>query len=536
MNATDIDDGADVTGNLTYSYAFLTNTSAPFPLALNASGGFNTTSGIFNLALNHTHVGTYRLNATVRDSSGFNTSADFTLLIYGTPLIVLLAAGTNVTRAENSSTNVTFQVNHTIGDTLSYFVSLNNETRYVVNSTGDGTNFTWNFTLNYTDETHGSYTNLTLLVLNPTYVTLNATQHWNINITHVNAPVTLTTDIPNRSAFLGETITYTLTSYFTDADVSDSYYSQDLNYTLNRGNSSTGITYTLSGATLTFTRTTAAASELFNVTANETYSQVFSNLFFVNFSVAAAGTSTATSSGGGGGGGGTSGKAATPVSLKLLLPDPFSMTRKDKIIIPITLQNTGTTTLKGISLSSFFSLNSKLPKNVRSSFDVDSIESLASGEEQKVKLTIETDTSELGLYEITINASVDDPVFSDWGKIFITVKEGASIDERILFTEEFIVGNPECAEIKEIIDEARLALSQGDVHGAEVKVEAALNSCKKAISQPPSAFVEKNKQFLNALLNYASVAMAAAFISGLVYYSYSRIRLRSALMMPPTEA
>ena len=67
-------------------------------------------------------------------------------------------------------------------------------------------------------------------------------------------------------------------------------------------------------------------------------------------------------------------------------------------------------------------------------------------------------------------------------------------------------------------------------------MEAALNSCKKAISQPPSAFVEKNKQFLNALLNYASVAMAAAFISGLVYYSYSRIRLRSALMMPPTEA
>lgn len=529
INASDSEDGNESTGNLTFSYSILTNTSAVLTSLLNASGAFNTTTGNINITFNHTAAGVYRINITVRDTGGLNASSDFTLIVYGNPVISLLTAGTNVTFVENNQSNTTFLANHTVADNLSYYFYIRNELKYAVNYSGNSTNLTWSFTPNYTDETHGTYANLTLWVLNPIYATANATQTWNVNITHTNSPVNLTTRIPNQSATIGSTISYDLTSYFLDADATDVFYNQSVSYTLARANSSSGISTVLSGTSLNFTRTTSAANELFNVTANETLTESVSNQFFVNFSTAAASSSSSSStSGGGGGGGGVSSPAnkTKPVSLKLVLPDPFSMTKKDKIIIPITLQNTGTTILNGISLTSFIAKNGKLQKDVRSTFDRSTFVSLSPGAEEKVKLTFETNTEDAGLYEITINATVDDPVFSDWGKIFLTVKEGVSIDERILFTEEFIVGNPECAEIKELVDDARLALARGDVSGAEVQVAAALDSCKKAISQQSGVLEEQKKNFLNSLLNYASIATVAAFILGFIYYSYRRVQLR----------
>ena len=206
----------------------------------------------------------------------------------------------------------------------------------------------------------------------------------------------------------------------------------------------------------------------------------------------------------------------------------MSLDKRDKILLPITLQNNGQTSLNGITLTSTIAKDGVLKKDIKSSFDRTSILSLSVGEKQGVTLTIETNTEELGLYEISVNASVANPVYRDWGKIYLTVKEGTTVSERILFTEEFIVGNPECLEIRELIDEAKVSLGQGDFAKAEVQIEEALSSCKRAISQRPLPRLARIARETR-IISYAAIASIIAFIAGILYYSYRRLQLKRTL-------
>jgi len=136
----------------------------------------------------------------------------------------------------------------------------------------------------------------------------------------------------------------------------------------------------------------------------------------------------------------------------------------------------------------------------------------------------------LGLYEITVNATVDNPKFYDWGKIFVNVVEGDTIFERLVFTEEFIAENPECVEINELLDESREFLALGDFESSEDKLNEALNSCKETISQQSLFSIDRLKsKFEDKLFIYLLMATALALFLGVGYYSYRTVMFRRAL-------
>ena len=170
------------------------------------------------------------------------------------------------------------------------------------------------------------------------------------------------------------------------------------------------------------------------------------------------------------------------------------------------------------------------------SFDKDYFKILSPGMRENVSLIIQTGTSELGLYEITINASSLSPKYADWGKIYVSVEEGTTITEKLLFTEEFVVENPECIELKERVDESRRFLDSGDFKAAEKILDEAVNSCKKAISQKSLFSGNRIKvKFQDKIFIYLLIATIAAILFGISYYVYQIIVFRRAVARSAKE-
>jgi len=159
-----------------------------------------------------------------------------------------------------------------------------------------------------------------------------------------------------------------------------------------------------------------------------------------------------------------------------------------------------------------------------SSFDDSFIDLLKAGTSKNLTMIVDIDTTEPGFYEVTVNASVKNPVFSDWAKFYINIEEEENVEERIIFTEEFIVGNPECTELKELVDEAKKIFARGDINLAKEKLDESLEACKRAIEQEPIFVGEKSlEQFL---FNYVGLASIVVFVFGFLYYAFRRMRLR----------
>jgi len=127
-----------------------------------------------------------------------------------------------------------------------------------------------------------------------------------------------------------------------------------------------------------------------------------------------------------------------------------------------------------------------------------------------------------GEYEIIINATSKSPVFSDWAKINIEVEpfNQSGLEELIIFIEEFIVENPECVEITEIVNEAKEYFKKGDLLNARLKAEQAVNACKEAISQVCLPAYKPNVPF--GLSEYLVIISIIALLVGLFYYFIKR--------------
>ncbi len=508
---------SSINRNFTFNYSMISG-----PSIFNATT-FNTTSGVINVTFNDSSAGRYQLNVTIfsNKSEQNYSSTYFWIYVYNSPVINFPNSSYQFNFSEGNNSNLSlFVVNHSISDNLTYFFYINNALRYNTTYYGNNTNLTWSFTPSYSDETYGRFQNLTLVVINPIYADLNTSANWSVNITHANAPVNFSGAIGDSSAEYTQSITINLTNYFLDIDHTDTYYNQTVNFTVN--SNASAISSSISSAwILTLTTTsTSLFSETLNITANDSSSSARSNNFVVSFTTPSTTPATTTVSSGGGG---------TPAILKLILPDPVSAVKGEKIVLPIQLYNAGQTSLNGITLGNSVAKNGVIRKDFASSFDRTQIPSLDVGQRENVTLTIEINTDELGVYEININAKVASPSFTDWGKIYLTVKEGTKLEEKILFTEELIASNPECAEIKELVNEARKYAANNDFAQANAKIEEAVMACKNAISQKPNA--KSSPEIQTVLFNYAGLASIGALTLGFVYYFYKRIKLRRALII-----
>ena len=523
INATDEEDGNQSQGNLTFNITFLNGIN----FINNNETIFNTTSGVLNITFNDTQAGAYRINITVNDSENLKDSDDFWIYVYDAPNILYPVIGENFSLQENSTVNLTFQVNHSVGDNLTYKFYVSNILRNTTIYYGNATNLTWQYTPNFTDETYGQIENLTLIVhpanselINKTNI--NATTNRNINISHTNSPVSFSGHVGDAQANYNQDITIDLSDYFSDIDYSDTFYNQTINFSITSNSTPSYISSSISNWSLTLSSLIAVtelitinASDLNLTNSNYTLTSTSSNEFKITFTAPVTVT-VPTPSGGS--------SRIVPVSLKIIVPDPVSAYIGDRIVLPITLHNDGKTSLSDIDLISTLVKDNLIRDDISIYFDTSHFSSLAVGEKKNTTLTIDVNTNETGTFEITINASVKNPKYNDWGKLYLTVKEGDNIKDRILFTQEFLEENPECIELEEILDEAREYFRQGDFANTVLKINQAIDGCKNAISQQAKA--KRKEKTENPLYIYLLIATLAVFFMGIVYYSYRRMKLK----------
>lgn len=522
INSSDVEDGYDEGGNLTYRYEYV------FGNAIFNDTNFNSTSGVINISFNDTDLGLYIIRIIVRDLTGTESSGEFAISVYGPPSIESPDSGKIFKFAEGNKSFNNFSVFHLVGDNLTYEFYVHNILRDKRSYFGNKTNITLNFIPGYEDETYGLFGDMTLVVYPSEYKDFNASRSWRINITHANAPVVFAGLMGDRESVVGKNILINLSSYFFDTDAFDPHYNQSINFSTMSNQSSSKISSKVDDWILSLSASQTAEEKL-NVTVGDFGNNIIlttamSNSFKVSFLepvqiVVPQPQPTSSTS-----------EIEKPVLLKLLLPGSISVKKGEAIILPIELMNEATIGLSSIQLSGLVSLDGVL-QNSKATFSKDFIKELGVKKSENVTLTIETGLLEVGLYEIHVNASVASPRYRDWGKIYVNVLQGDTLIEKLVFTEEFISENPECAEIKELVDESRSLLDKGDTKGAEIKLEEAVDACKFTISQ--QSFFSQGRlkaKFQDKVFIYLLITTVLAIALGITFYVYRKTMIKRALL------
>lgn len=540
INVTDVEDGSSLTfgnSNFTFSYAFLSGRD----FINNNQSIFNTTSGVLNYTFNSSEGGRYKVNMTVNDTSGLSLSSVFWIFVYDVPNITFPPTNYQFSNIfENSSYSFNFTINQSMQDNVTceiYIGTLNgNILRNNISGYGNNTNFSWNLITNYTDETYGAK-NLTLVVYPATNsisdaYNLNITKVWNITINHTNNLLSFASNIggSTRNISGGSPQQIVLSDYFNDIDANDIYHNQTITFTYSTNSIIGTITVNLTNwvnSTTPIMSFSAASSSRANYTvtaiewnesnSSQQISNVTSNTFTVDLTV-----STTTVSSPSSGGGGSSASTIVPYALKIIVPSKISGYANERIIVPLKLVNNGKETFNNINLSALGLKNGTNEKTMKVSFDKSYVSSLAPGKSVDLTMTLLFLTNKTGDYEVTVSATSKNPSYTDWSKIYINLQKINETDVRkyVLFTEEYIVQNPSCLELKEQLNEADRAMERGDFSNARAIAENVLNTCKSHVEQ--ASIPLNNLGFSNRILEYFVIAIIVSILAGIGYYYIRR--------------
>jgi len=546
INATDLEDGDSTTDgnyNLTFTYTILSGVDF-----FNATT-FNSSTGIINITFNSTSGGRHHINVTVNDSSNRTDTGDFWINIYDISSVVSPSAGFIFNLTENVSLDLGFTLNHSLQDNLTFLfyvddISYNGSDYSYGNLTlrqnqsyyGDGSNLSWTFTPNFTEETYGKLINLSLVVYPSSVdllnaIDLNTTTKFSFNISHTNAPVVFSGYIGDVSSTYDSDILIDLSSYFTDVDYDDSYYNHTINFTSASNATPSYITISFLEFNVTFS-SVIAVTELVNISASDfnesevRLTNATSNNFQVTFTVPPV--VTAPSSGGG--------SSLVPYAFKIISVGEISAFPYQKIEVPISLVNRGKKAFTDISLSSSAFKDGNVFNQLDTSFQDDSFKILNVGQTINTTMTLFFKTDEPGDYEILINASSKTPKYSDWAKIYVKLEEvnKSQIKKLLLFTEEYLVQNPQCVELIEVLNEAKKMYEDGKFQDVRSKLEEVVSLCKEFISQVSlerSADLGSEKGFNQYLL----LATLGSFVCGVFYYYFQRRRFKRSLKLYKSE-
>jgi len=485
-------------------------------------------------------AGEYSILINATDENHFsNASFNFTLKIidrnYTIPNITYPDETAEFNLTEGITTNLTFRANHSAQtDNLIYEIYINGSLRDSFLGAGDDTNVIWNFIPNFTDETYGNKTNLTLIVKNqnPYYPDLRSSRAWNLTIDHSNAPVEFIDEILNTTYPINFPVQIDLKYYFLDIDHLDEHYNQTVKFEVfSDSNNSDFFISEVSKDWKLIVFSPTERNVTLNITASDLnmsnesiiLTSITSNNFQINFEkvdpkveriyVPVPGSNTASSS-------------TNIVALKLITPGRLSVNESEIVTVPIYLVNTGTVSFNDLVLNTSAFKEGKEISELKTSLDINSFKTLAPGKQENLTLTMFfNNNTKAGQYEVLISVESKYPRYKDWGKIYVDLQaiNESQVRELLLFTEEFIVQNPQCIEITEVIKEARKYLDSGDYINANLKTKEALESCKKAISQ---VSVPKTKmKYFNVGL-YLVLTIFVALFLGLIYYFIKRRRFQ----------
>ncbi|MEM4325910.1 MAG: hypothetical protein QXU40_01250, partial [Candidatus Pacearchaeota archaeon] len=539
INASHIEDGfSNETGNtnFTFNYSMLNGTDI-------FRNSFNYTKGIFNITFNQSQAGYYKFNITVESVSSNKTDFRiFSLKVYDSPTIIYPTPSLSLNFSENETVFLNISVNHTLGDDLLYTLLLNNTERWNGSVYGNSTNSTINFTPNFTDETYNQKINLTLIVMNPIFSDLNSSVVLDSNITHTNSPITFcggrplievillgcsnNNTIEPQAATYNTNISINLSNYFSDIDAFDPFYNQSINFSVRSNETNTKISWNVSSWILTLTAS-EVVSETLNITGSDlngssSLTNSTSNNFLVRFTEP---TTKQQQSSGSSSGGGSSSTTLLPISFKLIFPDKFSLKYKTKLSIPITLWNNGSFLFKEINLSATLYKDGVLLNGTNLTFDKPFIPELGAGKKENLTLSVDFNDLGPGFYEINILGVSKVPLYSDWGKVIVNFEDIEVIKEKILFLQDLIVENPECLELKELLDEVRKLYSEGKIKETEEKLGIAIRACTNLLSYKAFTKIRQELPFKVNLIYVGGSVFVFLTLWVLSYY-YKRARIR----------
>ncbi len=552
--ANDSEDGNSLENfTLNFSYEFLSTNGSRIDFDLFNGTTFNSTTGKINLSLNSSHAGKYHINITVTDQGIFsqdylNDTQDFWLYVYDFPKILYYNISNSSFLMENKTFEINVSANNSMGEDLLYELWFgqmvyNNssgffeQTNYTLrNSTlgpGNGSNFSIYFDSNFYDETYSYPKNLTLRVSISNYsLLINSSElvnesNFSISVSHQNFPIIFQGIIPTKETGVTGTINISLLEYFNDLDYYDIFYNQSLNFSIQSNETLTNIFANVSeDLILSLTaKIQGETIETINITgfdldlSNNTLTNATSNSFivkFINPEVIRVPTPTSSTK-----------TVEVPVSLKILVPGQVSTNMSGKIIIPIRLYNDGKKELSKINLSSAIFMNASSMDKINMSFDSDFFDSLKINETRETNLTVSMNLNETGMYEILINATVLTPKYMDWAKIQLVVQEREQVFERIIFAEELIAQNPECLEIKELVNRAKQLYNENKFEEALAETNRAIEGCRDAVSQKTLLPRRQPTESLeDKIVRYLLYSIFGAIILGILYYYIKRFRLK----------
>lgn len=492
---------------------------------------FNVTTGRLSVLFNQTQAGNHLIYLNVTDRDGMTDIINFSLKIYNRPNITYPSQYDNFTSVENVSSDFIFAINHSVMDSLNYTFYLNSDLIASYVAICNGSNSTFVFTPNFTQETYDAPANFSIFVFNPYYPNLNFSRGVYFNINHSDYPVEQYMNIPNQSAT--SPLILELGDYFRDIDAVDVRRNQTIKFGYNLVTPLSGaITFasddwvngTAPNATFT---STSSASGIYSIIAYE-YNEsdlsqiignVTSNNFRVDLNVSVEPTVIRVPSTGG-----SSSGTNTYNNIKLIVSPGTVIKQNDSIVVPFQIKNSGQDTLFDINLSSLLTMGDQ--EGIRLALSNTHLAYLSPGGFENFSLYITTDTKKTGRYLVTLLANVSNPKVSDWADFYLDIVEPDKNDANklILFTEQLFVDNPECLELNEILSSAKNYLESGDYTSAIKKAQEVVDACKQIMS------INSKKSIIGKMYSnypYYFVLTLSIMVIFLVYLIYKRARFKS---------
>jgi len=391
-----------------------------------------------------------------------------------------------------------------------------------------------NFLPDFNDETYGNLKNLTLRVYpsNTTNLTLKQRESiatnftFKLNISHTNAPMKAISNISLLTSDYNSLINLNLNKYFSDEDVSDSYYLQSATFVKVPSTGDIFITHINGWNIQIGTTNKTAHEEAISIRGSDNNTSDQIDNIQIKFTAPQVAPTPTPSSGGGGGGSITKLKF---YSLRIITPGDITISDNNYIKIPFSLRNYGSVDLRGINLSSIVSYNNEFSDGIKITMDANYVNLLKAGEERNYTMKIIANTSKSGQYNVRLFANVSYPKLADWEEFFINLKKtkDTQAEKLLIFTKKIVADNPECLELTEDFRRAKNAFNSGNISESmkmAQKVTAACEDSIKANDQirySAKGFVEKN-------IYYILLLMLIMFASGFVIYAYKRARFNKS--------
>ncbi|MEK6841507.1 MAG: hypothetical protein AABX45_02860, partial [Nanoarchaeota archaeon] len=190
------------------------------------------------------------------------------------------------------------------------------------------------------------------------------------------------------------------------------------------------------------------------------------------------------------------------------------------------IKNTGKTSLFGISLSA-----STQNKGLELILDDNFISALIVGEQTITNLRIISKNFREDKAEILVTAKVATPSLQDQVKFLISSLgrggDKAKAEDQIRFVNELFNGNPECLELKELINQAQKAFDNKQYAKALSITDSAIQSCKNLLSlMGKEVKVPKKPTPISDLVILVLEAFAFMIITYGMYNYYKRRKLK----------